>query len=175
MPEISLGTEQHKGGKKDKARITAVLCCNATGTDRAPIWYIGTAARPTCFRTARIQGLENLGGKWRHNPTAWIDHSIMEEWLTWFDNRARRPVLLLMDNFSAHELAVRIIQERNGLRFTTVKWLPPNATSIHQPLDQGIIKNWKAMIRKEFIRFIAETFDLGQNPVSKMNVLRAVR
>jgi len=31
------------------------------------------------------------------------------------------------------------------------------------------------MIRKEFIRFMAETFDSGQNPVSKMNVLRAVR
>ena len=66
VPEISLGTAQHKGGKKDKARITAALCCNATGTDRMPIWYIGKAAQPTCFRTARIRGLDTLGAKWRN-------------------------------------------------------------------------------------------------------------
>jgi hypothetical protein len=61
IPDISLGTSQHSGGKKSKARIIAVFCCNSTGTDRIPIWYIGTAARPTCFRTARIQDLRALG------------------------------------------------------------------------------------------------------------------
>ena len=115
MPEISLDTAQHKEGKKDKARITAAMCCNATGTDRMPIWYIGRAAQPTCFRTARIRGLDSLGAKWRSNPTAWIDHSIMVEWLRWFDNRVNRRVLLLLDNFSAHKLAVRILEETNGL------------------------------------------------------------
>jgi hypothetical protein len=131
VPEISLGTTQHKGGKKDKARITAVMCCNAMGTDRVPIWYIGKAARPTCFRTARIERLDGLGAKWRSNPTAWIDHKIIIEWLRWFDSRVNRPVLLLIDNFLAHELGLRIIEEADGLRFTTVKWLPPNATLIY--------------------------------------------
>ena len=61
VPDMSLGTSQHSGGKKEKARITAVLCCNATGTDRVPIWYIRKAACPVAFRTARIQNLEKLG------------------------------------------------------------------------------------------------------------------
>ena len=61
VSDMSLGTSQHAGGKKEKARITAVLCCNTTGTDRVPIWYIGKAARPIAFRTARIQSLKKLG------------------------------------------------------------------------------------------------------------------
>ena len=47
---MSLGTSQHSGGGGEKARITAVLCYNATGTDRVPIWYIGKVARLVAFR-----------------------------------------------------------------------------------------------------------------------------
>jgi hypothetical protein len=174
-PDVSLTTETASGRKKDKSRITAVLCSNATGLDRVPIWYIGKAARPSAFRTARIQALDALGARWRYNPTAWMDQKIMIEWLHWFDSRVGRPVLLLMDNFSAHEAAVKAIDDAGGLRFTTVKWLPPNSTSIHQPLDQGIIQNWKAYVRRSFIRFMASSFDSGRNPVKEMNVLRAIR
>jgi hypothetical protein len=116
-----LGISQYSGGKKEKARITAALCCNATGTDRIPIWYIGKSARPVAFRTARIQNLEKLGATWRYNPTVWMDHQIMVEWLKWFDARVGRPVLLLLDNFPAYELGLRLIEEANGLRNTTVK------------------------------------------------------
>jgi hypothetical protein len=34
----------------------------------------------------------------------------MLEWLQWFDTRAQRPVLLLMDNFSAHDAVVEILE-----------------------------------------------------------------
>ena len=37
VPDTSLGTSQHSGGKKQKAWITTTLCCNAIGTDRVPI------------------------------------------------------------------------------------------------------------------------------------------
>jgi hypothetical protein len=104
----------------------------------------------------------------------------MLEWLHWFDNRMHgKKVLLLLDNFPAHELAVQFLEDAKetggGLQNTTVKWLPPNATSVHQPLDQGIIKNWKTYVCKQFVRFMVETFDAGQDPMAKMNVLRAVR
>jgi hypothetical protein len=68
----------------------------------------------------------------------------MKEYLLWFDQQMRikgRKALLLMDNFSAHELAVEQIEEGVNLTNTKVMWLPPNATSIYQPLDQGIIQN----------------------------------
>jgi hypothetical protein len=73
-----------------------------------------------------------------------MNHHIMKEYLLWFDQQMRikgRKALLLMDNFSAHELAVEQIEEGVNLTNTKVMWLPPNATSIYQPLDQGIIQN----------------------------------
>jgi hypothetical protein len=54
-------------------------------------------------------------------------------------------------------------------------WLPPNATSEYQPLDQGIITNWKTNVRKQFVLFMAKTFDEGKNLSEEMHVLRAIR
>ena len=61
---------------------------------------------------------------------------IMTEWLTWFNKRMYgRRVLLLLDNFSAHEVAVRTLTENNTLKNTRVEFLPPNYTSIYQLLN----------------------------------------
>jgi hypothetical protein len=80
-----------------------------------------------------------------------------------------------MDNFSAHELAVEQMEEAGELRATKVMWLPPNATSYYQPLDQGIIQNWKTHVRHQFVFFMAKTFDEGKNLTEEMHVLRAIR
>jgi hypothetical protein len=73
-PDRSLTTLQEHGRKKDKARITACLACNATGTDKVPIWFIGKAKRPNCFRAEHLEGLERLGAVWRNNDTAWMNY-----------------------------------------------------------------------------------------------------
>jgi hypothetical protein len=96
----------------------------------------------------------------------------------WFDQQMRvkgKKVLLLMDNFSAHELATEQIEEGMNLTDTTIRWLPPNATYIHRPLDQGIIQNWKANVKKQFVMFMARTFDEGKDLSKEMHVLRAIR
>jgi hypothetical protein len=55
----------------------------------------------------------------------------MIKWLQWFDARAQRPVLLLIDNFSAHEAAVEIIQASALLlKWTQIEWFPANITSV---------------------------------------------
>ena len=86
-----------------------------------------------------------------------------------------KKVLLLMDNFSAHELGVELLEEAQALTNTKVMWLPPNATSVHQPLDQGIIQNWKSYVKKQFVTFMADTFDAGKDLSKEMHVLRAIR
>jgi DDE superfamily endonuclease len=146
-PDRSLTTLSEHGRKKDKARITACLACNATGTDKLPIWFIGKAKRPHCFRYEHLNGLESIRAIWRHNDTAWMNYKIMTKYLLWFNQEMKKQgkhVLLLMDNFSAHEVALE--QLPDSLSNTKVMWLPPNATSVHQPLDQGIIQNWKSFI-----------------------------
>ena len=178
-PDRSLSTFEESGRKKDKARITVSLIYNSIGTDRLPLWFISKAKRPNCFKAERLQNLESLGTFWRYNDTAWMNHHIMKEYLRWFDAQMRiqnKHALLLMDNFSAHELAVEQIEEMTTpLTNTKVIWLPPNATSIHQPLDQGIIQNWKSYVKKQFVIFMAQTFDQGKDLSKEMHVLRAIR
>jgi DDE superfamily endonuclease/Fission yeast centromere protein N-terminal domain/Tc5 transposase DNA-binding domain len=123
-PDRSLSTFEAKGLKKAKARITANFCCNASGTDKLPPWFIGTAQRPRCFQRENLYELDHLGAVWRSNKSAWMTHHIMKEWLRWFDNRmvcANKKVLLLMDNFSAHELGVEQMIEKGELKNVKVR------------------------------------------------------
>lgn len=174
-PDRSLSTTDEHGKKKDKARITACLTCNATGTDRLPIWFIGKAKRPACFRNEHLDGLQSIGAFWRHNKKAWMNGIIMKEYLCWFNQEMQKQgkhALLLMDNFPAHEAAVEQLGELSN---TKVMWLPPNATSVYQPLDQGIIQNWKAYIQQQFVMFMVQTFDNGKDLSKEMHVLKAIR
>jgi hypothetical protein len=56
-PDRSLTIIAEHSRKKEKARITACLICNATGTDRLLIWFIGKARRLACFRNDHLDGL----------------------------------------------------------------------------------------------------------------------
>ena len=75
---------------------------------------------------------------------------IIEEFLWWFDRRMNGwHVLLLMDNFSAHVAAAKNIKAIGRLQHTHILFLPENATRVHQPLDQGVIQNFKSYYRRE--------------------------
>ena len=175
LPSSGL-TASSIGKKLDKARITANLCCNQDGSDKVPLWFIGNAKSPRCFARNHIKNPENIGIFWRWNSAAWMNHYIMLEWLRWFDKRAGRPVLLLMDNFSAHELAVQLIKESDQpLKWTQTEWFPANTTSVFQPLDQGIIQNWKCFVRRELLLFLKAEFDAGRDFIKTHHVLRAIR
>src|SRR5215469_621506 len=175
-PNQSLSTRSIPGRKKEKARISILFCCNSTGTERLPMWIIGNTKKPRAFHAAGIR-IENLGIYWRSNKKAWMTGSIMEEWLQWFDSKMQgRKVVLLMDNFSAHESAVELIKSSNSqLQNTLVIWLPPNLTSLYQPLDQGIINIWKTYYKKRWINHILEEYEAGRDPYSSINVLKAIR
>lgn len=176
VPDRSLTTRQLPGRRKEKARITAHFCCNSDGSERLPIWYIGTARAPRAFQAAGIN-IRNLNLVWRHNGKAWMTAKIMEEWLRWFDSRmAGRRVVLLMDNFSAHESAVQAINKSSSLlENVLIIWLPANSTTRYQPLDQGIIHSWKAYWKKQWVFYLIQQYDAGHNPLATMNVLKALR
>jgi len=174
VPDKGQATESIPGTKVEKARITAHFCCNADGSHKLPLWFIGKHRKPRCFGAANIN-LNSLGCYWRYNNKAWMRTDIMIEWLYWFDQQVTgRKVLLLMDNFSAHVAAVEALQMR-PLQNTVICWLPPNATSKVQPLDQGIIRTWKAYYRKQWLVYMVDQFEAGKNPLKTTNVLKAIR
>lgn len=75
MPNGGLISEGRPGQKRDKTRITIVVALNATGSDRLPLWIIGTVKTPHVLRGVNMA---SIGCKWRHNKKAQIRHEIME-------------------------------------------------------------------------------------------------
>ena len=175
-PARSLSTQQLPGRKKEKARLSALFCCNADGSEKLEPWFIGNARNPHAFRAAGIN-IRNFNLFWRSNSKAWMTTQIFIEFILWFDSRMTgRKVALLMDNFSAHQSAVAdILASQCPLKNTLIIWLPANSTSRYQPLDQGIINTWKANWKRYWIKYILFEFEANRNPINTMNVLKAIR
>jgi hypothetical protein len=106
VPDRTLATKSGSGGKKSKDRVTLALTCSASGEKLQP-WLIGRSKNPRCFKKIN-KTLFRV--HYRYNKTKWMTGLIMEEYLRWLDNKMRsehRKVLLLLDNFSGHELGVK--------------------------------------------------------------------
>ncbi|KAI9036640.1 uncharacterized protein KD926_001593 [Aspergillus affinis] len=87
-----------------------------------------------------------------------------------------RKVALLLDNFSAHETTVKAIQrEQYQLQNTQIFWLPANPTSRYQPLNQGIIQNFKTYYRRYWVNCMLQEYDAGRNPLDTITVLKTIR
>jgi hypothetical protein len=140
---------------------------------------LGLPKKPRCFRTTGVN-INNLNIIWQSNKKACITGEIIQEWLRWFDGQMHgRKVVLLMDNFSAHEAAVAAVaavqESVVQLQNTLIIWLPKNSTSRFQPLDQGIIQTWKTYWKCQWVHYMLEQYEAGHDPVATMNVLKAIR
>ena len=170
-PTSGLGTQTRPGRKREKARSTLTVCVNSTGSERLPIWIIGTTKKPRSLSGINIDA---LGGVWRSNKKAWMTTFIMSEWLHSFYSYIglSRQVLLLLDNFSTHIQGVNITPPPANIK---IQWLPANSTSVYQPLDQGIIMNLKTYYRKAWLHFIIESYEHQQDPVISITLYDAIR
>lgn len=82
-----------------------------------------------------------------------------------------------MDNFSAHNAAVEQLNRKphTALKNTKIVFLPPNVTSRHQPLDQGIIHSWKCHYRRKWLTYMIAKADQGKDALDEMDILKAMR
>ncbi|CAI6357775.1 unnamed protein product [Macrosiphum euphorbiae] len=114
-----------------------------SGTEKLKLFVIGKAKKPRCFK-----GIKSLPVDYRSNKKAWMTSSLFSEWLLNFDRKMKlenRKVLLFIDNCTAHNHDIELSSIK-------VHFLPPNTTPILQPMDQGVIQNFKMFYRKEIIR-----------------------
>ncbi|KAI6648380.1 Tigger transposable element-derived protein 4-like isoform X4 [Oopsacas minuta] len=124
------------GGKKAKDRITVMLCANMSGTEKDPLLAIGKSKQPRSFPKV----LSKLPIRYEATKNAWMTGIHLREVDKKVDSSLRmnkRNICLLADNCSAHPKSV-------SLTNICLKFLPANTTSIMQPMDMGVIKNWKA-------------------------------
>lgn len=128
------GVKTH-GKSANSARVTVALCVSKAGEKLEPL-IIGRSERPRCWSSPPRN--------YKSSPKAWMTTSLFKEWLLKFDHQMReagREVLLLVDNCSTHKVP-------EGITNSKVLFLPPNCTSRMQPLDQGIIRSFKAHFTK---------------------------
>lgn len=77
-----------------------------------------------------------------------------------------RKVLLFIDNCTTHNHDIELSSIK-------VHFLPPNTTSILQPMNQGVIQNFKMFYRKEIIGRLVDNID--NNESFSINILEAIR
>ena len=89
---------------------------------------------------------------WASNKKAWMTSTLFENWFKYHFIPAVRfyckkknldfKILLIVDNCSAHPDLSHVDPN------VRMEFLPPNTTSLSQPMDQGVIATFKALYRK---------------------------
>ncbi|KAL4148757.1 hypothetical protein QTP88_002919 [Uroleucon formosanum] len=141
---MAFKNETCSGGKVSKERLTVLLCCHIIGEFEC-LLVIGKAKRPRAFKKL----------------------DIMTDWLMKFDKqmiKSQRKVPLSVDNAASHP----------HLKLQNVEpvFFPPNMTSHCQPLDQGIIQQFKKLYCKQLLQKAVADLDAGES--SAINVLNTV-
>ncbi|XP_029730316.2 tigger transposable element-derived protein 4-like [Aedes albopictus] len=129
-------SETCHGGKYSKQRLTVLCAANMDGTDKLPLLVIGKSRRPRCFKNVK-----SLPVEYEANAKAWMTSVLFEKWILEVDRRMtaeNRSILMFVDNCTAHPKAIQ-----DKLHSIKLAFFPPNATSVLQPLDLGIIKSLK--------------------------------
>ncbi|KAJ4443982.1 hypothetical protein ANN_05771 [Periplaneta americana] len=142
---MALKSEQCKGGKMSKKRLTILLCANAVGEKEPPL-VVGKS--PTSFRSAVWAQLDQVS--WHANEKAWMTSAIFEKWLSDFEKKMckqKRKVLLFLDSAPCHA-------HRLKLENVTLYYLATNVTSSLHPFELGIVKEFKMHYRKRVLRYI---------------------
>ena len=151
MVPLFFGRRRSKAAKKALDRITLLVCCNMDGSDKLKLLVVGKSKQPRCFKGVNIQ---KLPVTYTSNQAAWMTAAIFTDWIKEWDRKLTsqgRSILLLVDNATCHPPV--------ELTSIYLQFLPPNTTSLVQPLDQGIIKNLKHFYRESLRSRIVDALD----------------
>ncbi|XP_018900654.2 tigger transposable element-derived protein 4 [Bemisia tabaci] len=154
------------GGKLSKQRVTVLLCFNSDGSHKLKPLVIGKSQKPRCFKN-----IKTLPVEYTSQTKAWMTGNEFIRWLRVFDatmGAQNRKIVLFIDHCPAHPPDV-------SLSNIELVFLPANATSILQPLDQGIIKVLKSYYRRRLIQHLAFLIDQEvTKEVMKISLLKAI-
>jgi hypothetical protein len=144
------------GHKKEKSRVTIFCATNATGTEKMALTFIHKYKTPRAMKNLNYK---NFPVYYFWNKKAWMQVSIFNDILLKLNEkmrRKRRKIVLLIDNAPVH-LILDETQEK--LDSVSVKFLPPNTTTVLQPCDAGIIHSFKCHYKHLFIQNRIDAYD----------------
>ncbi|GFV83015.1 tigger transposable element-derived protein 6 [Trichonephila clavipes] len=131
------------------------------GSEKITPLVIGKSTKPRCFK-----GINSFPTKYRSNRKVWMTTELFNEWLVSLNSdmkREKRHILLFLDNCTVHNNAPPLSNAK-------LQFFPPNSTSKLQPLDQGIIHNFKTFYRREVVKSVLDNLENQQN-VTTISIL----
>lgn len=142
---ISMEEKTLPGHKASKDRFTLLLGGNASGDFKLKPLIVYKSENQRAFKGKNKALLPVI---WRSNKAAWVTGAIFQDWFTNHfvpavkdylkrNNLAMKCVLVL-DNAPGHPRSVGDIFPEFEVTF-----LPPNTTSLLQPMDQTVIATFK--------------------------------
>uniref|UniRef100_A0A8C8T197 Uncharacterized protein n=1 Tax=Pelusios castaneus TaxID=367368 RepID=A0A8C8T197_9SAUR len=163
LPSKTLVSKEEKsapGHKSSKERITVLACANASGSHKLKLVCIGRSKNPRSFKGTQMRHFPVL---YYNQTKAWMNREIFKDWFFKHfvpavrdhlrsKNLPQRAVLLL-DNAPSHPNE-NVLKTSDGQIF--VAYLPPNVTSLKQPMDQGVLEAFKRRYRKSLLRSVLE-------------------
>ncbi|GFU84010.1 tigger transposable element-derived protein 6 [Trichonephila clavipes] len=167
LPEKTFTFKKEKchGGKHSKKRLTILQAVNMDGSEKITPLVIGKSAKPRCFKD-----INSFPTKYRSNKKAWMTTELFNKWLISLNSdmkrEKKRHILLFFDNCTVHNNAPPISNVK-------LQFFPPYSTSKLQPLDQGIIHNFKTFYRREVVKSVLDNLENQQN-VTTISILTAL-
>lgn len=117
---ITSNEKQAYGRKINKTRYTFMPCCNADGSNKLKLLFIGTAAKPRC-----IPNKDELPVEYYHSKKAWMTRQLFRNWFyeqfvpavrVFSSEQGILPTaLLVLDNCTAHYDGSEDLQSDDGL------------------------------------------------------------
>ena len=159
-----LSGERCSGGKNSKVRLTGNAAATATW-EKLSMFVVGKSKTPRCFKN-----IKQLPCRYRSQRKSWMTEDLFGEWIRKLDSSFRaqdRKVVLLIDNCPAHP-------EIKNLTNINLIFLPPNTTSVLQPMDQGVIRSLKAHYRRRIVPLCIKSLDENK-PLPKITILQAMK
>ncbi|XP_066970840.1 tigger transposable element-derived protein 1-like [Macrobrachium rosenbergii] len=180
--DISKEEKSAPGHKVSKERLTLLLGGNASGDMKLKPLLVYLAENPVAFRGILKSQLPVI---WKSNQKAWVTLHIFEDWFTnhfvpavkeyCIKKNLPFKVLLVLDKAPGHPSQLNYVH-----RNVKVVYLPPNTTSILQPVDQGVFASFKVYYLRRTIDNAFKAIERNKELTFKefwksYNILEAVR
>ncbi|GBN45082.1 Tigger transposable element-derived protein 4 [Araneus ventricosus] len=127
---------------------------------------IGRSKNPRCFK-----GTKSLEVDYDFNKKSWMTSEICEKSVQKLDKlmiTECRKIALIFGIGPAHPKEIN-----QNLKNVTVFYLPPNTTSKLQPMDQGVIKNFKIYYCKRIVQKVIIALENNQS-MPKINLRESI-
>ena len=136
---------------------------------------IWKSKKPGCFKRLSDKS-RRAGVHYFSNRKSWMTSDVMQAALTHFNRKLllkEKKIVLILDNATCHPKSIIDLFSQEKIIF-----LPKNTTSTLQPLDAGVIQNFKVKYRKRLVKYVLariNEYSSATQIIKEVNILMAIR